>query len=135
MTTSGPGSAHLTSRSRYSFDETVRRLTENVSKAGATLFATIDQADAARRVGLHLRPTTLLLFGNPRGGTPLMDAEPMIALYLPLRILVWGDETVYVSRISMTKVAEALELSAAPSSMVALDKLVELVVTDVISVP
>jgi uncharacterized protein (DUF302 family) len=56
-----------------------------------TIFARIDQTEAAADAGLALRPTFVLLFGNPRAGTPLMQAAPSIAIDLPLRALVWGE--------------------------------------------
>jgi uncharacterized protein (DUF302 family) len=77
--------------SRYSYSETVARLTKAAENAGNAIFAVIDQAAAASSVGLNLRPTTLILFGNPKGGTPLMDAVPLIALDLPLKLLVWEE--------------------------------------------
>jgi uncharacterized protein (DUF302 family) len=77
--------------SRYAYSETVSRLTKAAEDAGNTIFAVIDQAAAAYSVGLDLRPTTLILFGNPRGGTPLMAAFPLAALDLPLKLLVWED--------------------------------------------
>jgi uncharacterized protein (DUF302 family) len=69
--------------------ETVARLLELLESKGMTVFSVIDQAAAARQVGLDLRPTTLVLFGNPAGGTPVMEAAPLSALDLPLKLLVW----------------------------------------------
>jgi uncharacterized protein (DUF302 family) len=74
--------------SAYSFAETVQRLRGKLEEHGFTIFATIDQREAARSVGLDMPPTTLLVYGNPRGGTPLMLAAPDVALELPLKILV-----------------------------------------------
>lgn len=72
---------------------TVERLTEAIAGAGATLFAVIDHSGEAERAGLSLRDTKLLIFGNPRAGTPLMQAAPTVALDLPLKALVWaGDD-------------------------------------------
>jgi uncharacterized protein (DUF302 family) len=76
-------------QSRHSYNETLSILRQAIADAGNTIFADIDQSGAAAAVGLTLRPTTLLVFGNPRGGTPLMDAYPEFALELPLKILVW----------------------------------------------
>ena len=70
------------------FDETVTRLVEVIEGAGMTLFATIDHEQAARSVGLAMPPTTVLIYGNPRGGTPIMIAAPVVALDLPLRVLI-----------------------------------------------
>jgi len=85
----------VTLRSPYGFDETVERLDGLLAAGGLTRFATIDQAAAAREVGLELRPTTLVVFGAPTAGTAVMAAVPLAALDLPLKILVWaeGDAT------------------------------------------
>jgi uncharacterized protein (DUF302 family) len=55
------------------------------------VFAVIDQSEQAREAGLHLRETVLVIFGNPAAGTPVMDAVPLTALDLPLKILIWAD--------------------------------------------
>jgi uncharacterized protein (DUF302 family) len=79
--------------------DTVARLLELLESKGMTVFAVIDQQAAARQVGLDLRQTTLVLFGNPSGGTPVMEAAPLAALDLPLKVLVWdgGDQGCLVS--------------------------------------
>ena len=74
--------------SAYSFAETVQRLRGKLEEHGFTIFAAIDQCEAARSVSLDMPPTTLLIYGNPRGGTPLMLAAPDFALALPLKVLV-----------------------------------------------
>ncbi len=84
----------MTKRSRYSYSETTAKLSKAMTDGGNTIFATIDQAAAAARVGLTLRPTTLIIFGNPKGGTPLMEAFPLVALELPLKLLVWEENGV-----------------------------------------
>jgi uncharacterized protein (DUF302 family) len=71
--------------------ETVTRLKEGIASRGLTLFAVIDHAKGAEEVGLVLRPTTVLIFGNAKGGTPLMQANQTIGIDLPLRALVWED--------------------------------------------
>lgn len=78
--------------SPHSFSETLDRLRAAIVAGGNTLFADIDQAAAAQSIGLTLRPTRLLVFGNPKGGTPLMVAFPLVALDLPLKVLVWEDD-------------------------------------------
>ncbi|WP_300603705.1 DUF302 domain-containing protein [Trebonia sp.] len=70
---------------------TVARLTGMVTARGMKVFAVIDQAAEARQAGLDLRETVLVLFGNPAAGTPVMAAEPLSALDLPLKVLVWDD--------------------------------------------
>jgi uncharacterized protein (DUF302 family) len=73
--------------------ETVERLKAVLSQKGIQLFADIDHAAEARKVGLSLRPTQVLMFGNPQAGTPLMQGRQTIGLELPLRALVWEDES------------------------------------------
>lgn len=77
--------------SNHSVDETVDRLTGILRSKAITLFALIDHSGEAAKVGLKMPPTKLLIFGNPKGGTPLMLAAPSIALDLPLKILVSED--------------------------------------------
>lgn len=96
----------VTKRSRYPYAETVERLSSAVADAGNTIFATIDQAAAARAAGASLRPTTLIVFGNPKGGTPLMDAFPLVGLELPLKLLVWEqDGATSVAYVAMAEIA------------------------------
>jgi uncharacterized protein (DUF302 family) len=71
--------------------DAVARLTELIQAKGMRLFAVIDQAAEAAKVGLQLRPTTLVIFGNPAAGTAVMDAVPLSALDLPLKLLFWSD--------------------------------------------
>jgi uncharacterized protein (DUF302 family) len=78
--------------SRHTVDETIARLRSILEAKGVTLFALIDHSGEAEKAGMAMRPTRLLIFGNPKAGTPLMLARPGIALDLPLKILVWEDE-------------------------------------------
>jgi uncharacterized protein (DUF302 family) len=71
--------------------ETMDRLVAAVTRRGMTLLARIDHAAAAAKVGMELRPTEVVLFGNPRGGTPLMQAVQTMGIDLPLKALVWQD--------------------------------------------
>ncbi len=75
--------------SPYSVTETIDRLAATLQAKGIAIFARIDQQAEAEKVGMSLHPTQLLLFGNPKAGTPLMVAEPTIALDLPLKALAW----------------------------------------------
>jgi uncharacterized protein (DUF302 family) len=77
--------------SKHSVDETVERLQTILHAKGVTLFAIIDHSGEAEKAGMKMRPTKLLIFGNPKSGTPLMLAAPSSALDLPLKILVWED--------------------------------------------
>ncbi len=78
--------------SKSGFQETLARLKQEITSRGLTLFTLIDHAKGAEEAGLSLRPTTLLIFGNARGGTPLMQANQTIGIDLPLRALVWQDD-------------------------------------------
>jgi uncharacterized protein (DUF302 family) len=80
-------------RSAYGYHETVVRVIDALESRGLTLFAQVDHAAAAREVGLELPDEQVVLFGNPRAGTPLMRSDPRIGVELPLRILIWADAT------------------------------------------
>jgi uncharacterized protein (DUF302 family) len=77
--------------SRYSVPETISRLQSILKESGVTIFALVDHSGEAAKVGLEMRPTQLLIFGNPKGGTPLMVAAPSCAIDLPLKALAWQD--------------------------------------------
>ncbi len=77
--------------SRHSVDETVEKLKSILAAKGVMLFALVDHSGEAAKVGLHMPPTKLLIFGSPKAGTPVMLAAPTSALDLPLKILVWED--------------------------------------------
>jgi uncharacterized protein (DUF302 family) len=72
-------------------DETIARLQALLQEKGVQVFALIDHSGEAKRAGIEMRPTKLLIFGNPKAGTPLMLAAPSIAIDLPLKLLVWED--------------------------------------------
>lgn len=82
----------ITIRSNYGPQETMKRLEAEVRAKGMTVFAQIDHAAGAATAGLPLRPTDLLIFGNAKGGTPLMQSVQTIGIDLPLKALVWQDE-------------------------------------------
>lgn len=77
--------------SRHSVEETVERLKKTLQSKGVTLFALIDHSGEAQKVGMQMPPTKLLIFGNPKAGTPLMLAAPTVAIDLPLKILIRED--------------------------------------------
>jgi uncharacterized protein (DUF302 family) len=77
--------------SHHSVDETVDKLKAILQSKGVTLFALIDHSGEAEKVGMKMPPTKLLIFGNPKGGTPLMLAAPSVAIDLPLKILFAED--------------------------------------------
>src|SRR3989442_5401795 len=78
-------------RSQHSVEQTVERLTALLHAKGVTLFALVDHSGEAAKIGMKMPPTKLLIFGNPKAGTPLMLVAPSVAIDLPLKILVWED--------------------------------------------
>src|ERR1700686_1439528 len=78
--------------SRYPLDETVQRLRSLLGEKGLQVFSIIDHSGEAEKVGLKMRPTKVVIFGSPKGGTPLMVAAPTLAIDLPLKALVAEDE-------------------------------------------
>jgi uncharacterized protein (DUF302 family) len=81
--------------------EAVSRLTDLVGARGMTVFTVIDHSGEAQRVGLDLRDTKLVIFGSPSAGTPVMQASPLAALDLPLKVLIWDDDG--QTRVSFTQ--------------------------------
>jgi uncharacterized protein (DUF302 family) len=81
----------ITILSAHSVKETIDRIEAEVKSKGMTIFARVDHAAGAREVGLTLRPTLLLIFGNAKGGTPLMQDKQQIGIDLPLKALAWED--------------------------------------------
>jgi uncharacterized protein (DUF302 family) len=78
------------------YGETLRHVLDGIERRGLTVFAQIDHAAAAREVGMELAGEVVVLFGNPRAGTPLMQQDPRVGIELPLRLLIWneGEHTV-----------------------------------------
>lgn len=91
MATSDNGLINIASP--YSVPETVNRVRKAIESHGMTIFAIVDHSGEAEKVGLTLRPTQLVIFGSPKGGTPVMQAAPTLAIDLPLKALVWQDES------------------------------------------
>ena len=83
------GLIHLASQ--HTVEETIQRFEALLSERGVTIFARVDHSGEAAKVGLAMRPTKLLIFGSPKGGTPLMQAAPTLAIDLPLKALFWQD--------------------------------------------
>jgi len=100
----------------YPVNEAVGRLELLLQSKGIKIFARIDQQAEAAQVGLEMRPTELLIFGDPKAGTPLMNAHPSIAIDLPLKALVWeaADGQVWLSYNSPEYLAERHQLEKAP---------------------
>ena len=82
----------MTKSSPFSVAETVANFNEVVAAKDMKVFAVINHSDEAEMVGLDLRETTVVIFGAPEAGTPVMEAAPLIALELPLKVLIWDDE-------------------------------------------
>jgi uncharacterized protein (DUF302 family) len=101
--------------SQYSFEDTVQRLHSSFLTHGIKVFATIDQRAEAAAVGLTMPPTTLVIFGNPTAGTPLMMARPLCGIDLPLKVLVMEAKpgTVIVSYNASTYILERHSLAVA----------------------
>ena len=78
--------------SRFGVTETIDRLVETITRAGLRVFARIDHAAGAREIGAPLRPTELLIFGHPKGGTPLMQDNQLAGIDLPIKALAWEDD-------------------------------------------
>ncbi|WP_424928544.1 DUF302 domain-containing protein [Amaricoccus tamworthensis] len=90
--TASPALADLiTKTSPYSVDHTVNRLALAAEEAGATVFADVDHAAGAEQIGTRLSPTRMLMFGNPKIGTPAIEAAPTAGLDLPLRVVVYEN--------------------------------------------
>jgi uncharacterized protein (DUF302 family) len=109
-------------------DETVDKLKTSLREKGISLFALVDHSGEATKVGMKMRNTKLLIFGNPKGGTPLMLAAPSIALDLPLKILVAEDETGKVT-LSYNSPAYLRERHGLSSDLVQNIAIVEALVT------
>lgn len=88
----------LTRASSKGFTETLNQLLDAIAARGLTVFAHFDHAAGAREVDMELAAETVVVFGNPRAGTPLMQSDPRIGIELPLRILVWNsDDTTMIA--------------------------------------
>lgn len=88
---SHPGSGIIVLPSNHSVEQTVEKLEGILQAKGVKVFALIDHSGEAEKAGMGMRPTKLLIFGNPKMGTPLMLASPSIAIDLPLKVLVSED--------------------------------------------
>ena len=82
----------ISKSSKYSVPESLNRLEAVLMSKGITIFVRIDHSGEAEKVGLKMRPTQLLIFGNPKTGTAVMNSSPSVAIDLPLKALAWEDE-------------------------------------------
>ncbi len=122
----------VTLTSQYDYPTTAKKLKTAFADKGLTVFATIDHSEAAKAAGLEMQPTQVIIFGNPKGGTPLMQKAPALALQLPLKVLIAEnkDGTVNVrffkAAFLATSVGEDAALTAGLSKV---EKLISKVVT------
>jgi uncharacterized protein (DUF302 family) len=102
--------------SKYSVKETIDRLESLLKSKGITIFARIDQKAVAEKVGLSMLPTELLIFGDPKVGTPLMNSYPSLTIDLPLKVLAWEDKNgnVFLSYNSSKYLKKRHRLSVEP---------------------
>src|SRR5579864_221572 len=103
--------------SRYSVDETLGKLKAAFTEKGMQIFAVIDHSGEAAKVGLKMRPTKVLIFGSPKGGTPLMVAAPSLAIDLPLKALVAEDAEGKVS-VTYNDPGYLLERHGVPAELI-----------------
>src|SRR5262245_41803677 len=82
----------ITVKSAYGPKDTIDRLETSLKEKGMTIFARIDHAAGAAKIGTKLRPTEVLIFGNPQGGTPFIECSQTVGIDLPLKMLVWEDD-------------------------------------------
>jgi uncharacterized protein (DUF302 family) len=110
----------ITVESRFPVSETIDRLAAAATEAGLLVFARIDHAKGAHDIGMELRPTELLIFGHPRGGTPLMLESQPSGIDLPLKALAWQDEQgrVWLTWNDAQWLAERHRLGAASAAAV-----------------
>jgi uncharacterized protein (DUF302 family) len=109
-----PGLKNL--ESRYSVHETIDRLVDLLGSKGLKMFARLDQAAEAQAVGISMRPMELLIFGDPKTGSPLMNDHPSLAIDLPLKALAWESEEkkVYLSFNTTEYLVERHHLEGEP---------------------
>lgn len=103
--------------SPYSFEDTVDRLTKAIPRAGLVLITRLDHAAGARSMGLELPASLVLVYGHPKGGTPIMNAYPSAALDLPLRVLVRHDSAAGGTVVAFHPVVEMLAGHGVPEAL------------------
>ena len=110
----------VTVRSNFSVNQTVARLIASVTSKGMTIFAVVDHGDGAAIADMSLRPTQLVLFGNAKGGTPLMQENQIAGIDLPLKALAWedGEGKVWLSYNDPAWIAQRHGLGAASAAAV-----------------
>ena len=117
-----PDSDYVEHKSNLTFLETIDQLVETIEKVGMNVFSRIDHAAAARDIGMELLPSVVLTYGHARGGTPVMQAAPLAALDLPLRVLIRETDR-GETMIAFHPARKTLERFAIPRELV--DRLVK----------
>jgi uncharacterized protein (DUF302 family) len=121
----------LTVISSSGHGETLTRLLDSIARRGLTVFARIDHAAGAREVGMELAEEVVVLFGSPRAGTPLMQADPRVGIELPLRILVWDqDSQTIVGYNDPRSLADSYHLTAATVTLESMSSLLQALAND-----
>ena len=111
----------VTKTSPKTVAETVSALTAAIKGAGANVFATVDHQANAKSAGLDLPPTTVVIFGNPKIGTPLMQENPKVALDLPQKVLVWQEGgTTMIGYLKPEELADRYDLEEDSAAMKAM---------------
>jgi len=110
----------ITIQSNYSVTETIERVASIVQSKGMKVFARIDHADNALKEGMQLRPTELMIFGNPKAGTVLMQDKQSIGIDLPIKALAWQDEAgkIWLSYNDTNWIADRHDLTEKSNSVV-----------------
>ena len=113
----------VTKSARYPVVETVERLDKVLRDTGMIVFAVIDHAAAAQKAGLRMPPAQVIVFGNPKGGTPMMLSAPTIAIDLPVKILVWEDSAgkAWLAYNTASYIAERHQLKGMDNQVQGLD--------------
>jgi len=124
----------LTVVSSFGHSETLTRLLDGIARRGLTVFAQIDHAAAAREIGMDLADEVVVVFGNPRAGTPLMQADARIGIELPLRMLVWdqGGQAV-VGYNDPRNLADSYDLTSQVATLDAMASLLDALANDAVA--
>jgi uncharacterized protein (DUF302 family) len=121
----------ITHRGTSGFAETMNNLVAGIERRGLTVFALIDHAGGAREAGLELEGEQVILFGNPRSGTPLMQDDRRIGIELPLRILVWQEGAeVYIGYRDPRELSNTYDVQAHETTLDQMAKLLEELTTE-----
>ncbi len=126
----------ITAESPADVATTVRGVTDQLARRGITLFATIDHAAGARAAGLTMPDETVLIFGNPMAGTPLMQQDPRVGIELPLRLLIWDDHgTTRIGYADPTGLTQRYALDGAAETLSRMRGLLAAIVTGAVGTP